>query len=83
MPLRLWKEVQEMLPELIGSPSQGDVPRTLTENPTEFYKIAARLIPTEVAAPDGGGITVIVNRLPERDALPPDRPALPAPAVEH
>ena len=53
------------------------------ENPTEFYRIASRLIPTEITAPDGGGVTVIVNRFPERGALPPDMPALPAPAVEH
>lgn len=32
------------------------------ENPMEFYKIAARLIPTEIAARDGGGVTIIVDR---------------------
>ena len=32
------------------------------ENPTEFYKIAARLIPTEIAARGDTGLTIIVNR---------------------
>lgn len=32
------------------------------ENPTEFYKIAARLIPTEVNVKEDRGLTVIVQR---------------------
>ena len=32
------------------------------ENPTEFYKICARLIPTEVAASDNEGVTILINR---------------------
>ena len=32
------------------------------ENPTDFYKIAARLIPHQIDTADGGGITVIVQR---------------------
>src|SRR5215475_8673140 len=32
------------------------------ENPTEFYRIAARLIPTEVKCSDGEGLTIIVDR---------------------
>jgi len=40
------------------------------ENPTEFYRIAARLIPTEMAS-QGTSINVIVNRhsLQTEDAL--------------
>lgn len=30
------------------------------KNETEFYKIAARLIPTEIAARDGTGVTIII-----------------------
>lgn len=43
------------------------------ENPTEFYRLAARLIPTEIATRFDAGITVIVNR-----ALPvePVRPLI-------
>ena len=32
------------------------------ENPTEFYRICARLIPTEVAASESEGVTIIINR---------------------
>lgn len=32
------------------------------ENPTEFYRIAARLIPTEIATRGDNTITVVVNR---------------------
>ena len=32
------------------------------ENPTDFYKLAARLIPTEVKADIEGGLQVIVQR---------------------
>jgi len=46
------------------------------ENPTDFYKIASRLIPTEIAAKESTGITVIVNR--GCDTIEQDRlPALP------
>ena len=30
------------------------------ENPTEFYRIAARLIPTELTGSEKGGVTVII-----------------------
>ena len=33
---------------------------------TEFYKIAARLIPLEIRDPDRDKINVIINRLPSR-----------------
>lgn len=33
------------------------------ENPTDFYKIASRLIPTEIASRENSGITIIVNRM--------------------
>ena len=33
-----------------------------SENPMEFYKIAARLIPTEIKCSEGRQIRVIVNR---------------------
>lgn len=32
------------------------------ENPTEYYRIAARLIPTEITAREGNGVTVIIQR---------------------
>ena len=35
------------------------------ENPTEFYRIASRLIPTEMAS-QGTSINVIVNRFPSQ-----------------
>ena len=50
------------------------------ENPTEFYKIAARLIPTEIAVREDTGITVIINRT--LDAAK-EQAMLPAPVVEH
>jgi hypothetical protein len=31
-----------------------------SENPTDFYKIAARLIPTEIKSSDDEGLTIIV-----------------------
>jgi len=58
------------------------------KNPSEFYRIAARLIPTEVVRPEGEHLTVIVQRFPEPAALedraPRDRatlPMLPGPQV--
>lgn len=33
-----------------------------TENQTDFYKIAARLIPTEVKSSDDEKLTIIINR---------------------
>lgn len=32
------------------------------EHPTEFYKIAARLIPTEVSMPGEQALTIVVER---------------------
>jgi len=32
------------------------------ENPGEFFKICARLIPVEISAPGGGVVTVVVDR---------------------
>ena len=42
------------------------------ENPTEFYRIAARLIPTEMAS-QGTNINVTINRFPSQieDAMLP------------
>ena len=34
------------------------------ENPTEFYKIAARLIPTEITARSDNNLTVVIRRFP-------------------
>ena len=31
------------------------------ENPTEFYKICARLIPVEVVGPDGGALVIVTR----------------------
>ena len=47
------------------------------ENPTEFYRIAARLIPTEMAT-QGTSINVIINRFPSQieDALLPATPVI-------
>jgi len=46
------------------------------ENPTEFYRIAARLIPTEMAS-QGTSINVIVNRCPSKeDTLIPTTPVI-------
>jgi len=47
------------------------------ENPTEFYRIAARLIPTEMAS-QGTSINVIINRFPSQteDALLPTTPVI-------
>ena len=47
------------------------------ENPTEFYRIAARLIPTEMAS-QGTSINVIVNLFPSQteDALLPSTPVI-------
>ena len=47
------------------------------ENPTEFYRIAARLIPTEITS-QGTNINVIVNRFPSQteDALLPTTPVI-------
>jgi hypothetical protein len=50
------------------------------ENPSEFYKIAARLIPTEIAGRSDTGITVIINRDSTLDH-PQDVPTLPY--IEH
>lgn len=50
------------------------------ECPTEFYKIAARLIPSEVNVSNDKGITVIVNR---GVALGVDAEAEPVPMLPH
>jgi len=50
------------------------------ENQTEFYRIAARLIPTEINA-EREGITIVVQRLAgkDRDEDTQETPALPKP----
>ncbi len=47
------------------------------ENPTEFYRIASRLIPTEMAS-QGTNLNVIINRFPSQteDALLPTTPVI-------
>ena len=47
------------------------------ENPTEFYKIAARLIPSEVNVKADNTLTVIVNRGVGSADLLPQPPAIP------
>ena len=49
------------------------------ENPTEFYRIAARLIPTEIAAPGNEGVTVILRdfRLENSKVVSDDGRAMP------
>lgn len=32
------------------------------QNPTEFYKLASKLIPLQVSGEDGGAITVVINK---------------------
>jgi len=49
------------------------------ENPTEFYRIAARLIPTEMAS-QGTSINVIVNRFPSQTE---DTLLTTTPVIEH
>ena len=55
------------------------------ENPTEFYRIAARLIPTEVKCSDGEGLTIIVDRRPYRKVIgqPDDAELVTRPAIQH
>ena len=47
------------------------------ENPTEFYRIASRLIPTEITGPDHG-VTIVI-----RNPLLPDVPIFPTQVIEH
>ncbi len=49
------------------------------ENPTEFYRIAARLIPTEMTS-QGTSINVIVNRCPSQTE---DTLLTTTPVIEH
>jgi hypothetical protein len=44
-------------------------------NPTEFYRIAARLIPAETATADANHVTVVINR--GYDLEQEDTPSLP------
>jgi hypothetical protein len=49
---------------------QGDFPERdnghfytwAVQNPTEFYKLASKLIPIQVGGEDGGAITVVINK---------------------
>jgi hypothetical protein len=52
------------------------------ENQTEFYKIAARLIPTEIAARDSG-VTVIIARKDSNGVLIEGQPAPQLNYVDH
>ena len=49
------------------------------ENPTEFYRIASRLIPTEMAS-QGTNLNVIINRFPSQTE---DEPLTTTPVIEH
>ena len=51
------------------------------ENPTEFYRIAARLIPTEIAAKDGTSVQIIIA--PYGVAGMSNAPMIPVKVVEH
>lgn len=53
------------------------------ENPTEFYRIAARLIPTELRGAEGEKVTVIVTRLPPVIDQADDVEVVASPAIEH
>ena len=50
------------------------------ENRSEFYRIAARLIPTELTGSDKGGVTVIIARN-ERVSPPPVRDSRPEQSI--
>jgi hypothetical protein len=51
------------------------------DNPTDFYRIAARLIPTEIAAREGATLQVILAPYAVGDT--PTVPMLPAKVIEH
>ncbi len=56
------------------------------ENPGEFFKIAARLIPTEITTPGDNAITVVIQRygaLPDASEEQGVMPMPPAKIVEH
>ena len=50
------------------------------QNPTEFFRICARLIPTELPGSEKGGVTVIIARN-ERVSPPPVRDSRPEQSI--
>lgn len=55
------------------------------ENPTEFYRIAARLIPTEIATRSDNTVTVVIRRFGDSLDVPGEKtvlPMLPAEVME-
>ncbi len=53
------------------------------QNPTEFYRIAARLIPTENKNSDSEGITVIIDRTGMDRDRPKDTETARSPTTMH
>ena len=56
------------------------------ENSTEFYRIAARLIPTEITTRSDNNLTVVIRRFGDSLEAPKEEtvvPMLPAEVVEH
>lgn len=60
-PNRLTRSVKEAFEEafrqLQGDPD-ASLPTWAKENPTEFYKLAAKLIPHELTGPNGGPLEI-------------------------
>lgn len=52
---------------------EGWLSRWAMENPTEFFKIAARLIPQEITGKDGGPIEMQVKKIERVIVDPSDR----------
>ena len=71
----IFKDAVRTVQEDIGG--NADFATWAKENPTEFYRIASRLIPTEMAS-QGTSINVIVNRFPSqtKDVLLPTTPVI-------
>ncbi len=50
------------------------------EHPTDFYRIAARLIPTETASKEDTNLTVVIRRF---SAQAEDKPLTTTPVIDH
>jgi hypothetical protein len=54
----VYSDLQEQFPER----DHGHFFTWASTYPTEFYKLASKLIPLQVAGEDGGAITVVINK---------------------
>lgn len=62
---RLFKEAIESVYADLQEGSGGGNSHFLiwaSDNPTEFYKLASKLLPVQVSGEDGGAITVVINK---------------------